>query len=484
MDRGALTYRGCVIAAPMVRVSAMAFRVYCAQNGADVVFTEELVAAKLAKCVREEVTLPIDGGASSSTSTSTSGSSAESGSETVVEFVHYEDYKNTKRRSVVCQTLLRGPNTVDFSGGRGLNQSWFGGEGCPCVIQLGAADAQSAGAAAAVVADDFDGIDVNMGCPKKFSVDNGMGAALMCDPERAASILQAIWGAANSPEALQRRNGRVVAVSMKTRLFDTVEESIHQLSTILKQCPFLHAITLHCRTRPQRSETMPNPLRGMEVARRIKALFPWIAFVYNGSIRSVAEGHHFLEADVNVGRGGDGELAGARAFDGVMSARGFMWDPVSCSCVCGGVDSKHNDQTSESSAVLSALKSKPGLQPELEGNCKHTPEGIDVTAAAPLPLGVDSLTAAQLARAFIPLLRLHLRYNTNYSYVKYHLTRTFPEYKGAKRVQTALQAAKSTEECLDVLNLIVQGRATAPTSVEGEGKEANVAHRKRERSEE
>ena len=39
---------------------------------------------------------------------------------------------------------------------------------------------------------DVAGIDVNMGCPKPFSLKGGMGAALLREPERVRAILSAL----------------------------------------------------------------------------------------------------------------------------------------------------------------------------------------------------------------------------------------------------------------------------------------------------
>lgn len=39
---------------------------------------------------------------------------------------------------------------------------------------------------------DVAAIDVNMGCPKPFSIKGGMGAALLKEPEKAAAIMSAL----------------------------------------------------------------------------------------------------------------------------------------------------------------------------------------------------------------------------------------------------------------------------------------------------
>jgi tRNA-dihydrouridine synthase 2 len=43
-----------------------------------------------------------------------------------------------------------------------------------------------------LVMEDVAGIDVNMGCPKNFSLKGGMGAALLRVPDQAAAIMRAL----------------------------------------------------------------------------------------------------------------------------------------------------------------------------------------------------------------------------------------------------------------------------------------------------
>lgn len=60
------------------------------------------------------------------------------------------------------------------------------------VLQLGTADAERASKVAKMVERDVSGIDINMGCPKGFSLKGGMGAALLADQERAKAILSTL----------------------------------------------------------------------------------------------------------------------------------------------------------------------------------------------------------------------------------------------------------------------------------------------------
>ena len=78
-----------------------------------------------------------------------------------------------------------------------------------CVFQMGTPDAVSALKGAREVAGDVAGIDINMGCPKSFSVTGGMGAALLSKPETACDIIKTLKRNLNIP------------VTCKIRLLET-----------------------------------------------------------------------------------------------------------------------------------------------------------------------------------------------------------------------------------------------------------------------
>lgn len=60
------------------------------------------------------------------------------------------------------------------------------------VLQMGTANPERALRVAKMVENDVAAIDINMGCPKEFSLKGGMGAALLYDPERAKAILKTL----------------------------------------------------------------------------------------------------------------------------------------------------------------------------------------------------------------------------------------------------------------------------------------------------
>lgn len=57
------------------------------------------------------------------------------------------------------------------------------------VFQMGTANPERAVALAKMVQHDVSAIDVNMGCPKPYSTDFGMGAKLLTNQENAKKIL-------------------------------------------------------------------------------------------------------------------------------------------------------------------------------------------------------------------------------------------------------------------------------------------------------
>ncbi|EPY26466.1 tRNA-dihydrouridine synthase 2 [Angomonas deanei] len=249
-------FDGKVLLAPMVRVCGLGFRQMCLDHGADIVFSEEVVAAKLCKAHAEVVPYPTVG--------------------EVTDYVVYEPFKTGYKRAVVFSTCAS----------------------CPTIIQLGVSDPAVGAAAALVCCENVLGIDINMGCPKKFSVMNGFGAALMRDPVRAGHILRAIHLAVNRAELVHaRKDKRTIPISFKTRLQRTAGATVAMLGEILAAAghtastPVVHAITLHAREPDSRPDDAPLYTRAEEVVRLCRAdeRFQSICFVLNGSLESRAD---------------------------------------------------------------------------------------------------------------------------------------------------------------------------------------------------
>ncbi len=228
-------YSGMVLA-PMVRCGTLPLRALALRMGCQTAWGEELVALKLVSCRR-----------------------VENRQLNTVDFV--------------CpDTLKRGNDGGSCKGG--------GSGGCvvlrtcrriECgrmICQLGAATPEIALAAAKVVEGDVDGIDVNMGCPKPFSVQGGMGAALLALPDTAEAIVRIL------AENLS------VPVSAKIRLLPTRAETVAfavRLAHAGARC-----VTVHCRFPAQREHEAAH---WGELAPIVRALRPLgVPVIANGDM--------------------------------------------------------------------------------------------------------------------------------------------------------------------------------------------------------
>lgn len=70
--------------------------------------------------------------------------------------------------------------------------------------------------------DDIAGLDINMGCPKDFSLKGGMGAALLKQPEKVNAILTALVSNLKIPVTCKIR---VLATEQDTIKFCKMVES-------------------------------------------------------------------------------------------------------------------------------------------------------------------------------------------------------------------------------------------------------------------
>lgn len=98
---------------------------------------------------------------------------------------------NYSRRKFTLDIYLELLNTIEFivpGEERPMLQIDKTQEKDRLVIQLGTNDGQRALLAARLVEKDVAGIDINMGCPKKFSIQGGMGSALLNHPEKIKQV--------------------------------------------------------------------------------------------------------------------------------------------------------------------------------------------------------------------------------------------------------------------------------------------------------
>lgn len=140
---------------------------------------------------------------------------------------------------------------------------------------------------------DFDGIDINMGCPVKNVVKAGCCSALIAQPELAKEIILATREATNLP------------LSVKTRIGFKHVVTESWISHLLKMP--IDALTIHGRIQKQMSEGIAD---WNEIGRAVQLrneLAPQIKIIGNGDVESYEDGlqkvQEFGVDGVMIGRG-------------------------------------------------------------------------------------------------------------------------------------------------------------------------------------
>lgn len=109
----------------------------------------------------------------------------------------------------------------------------------PLAVQLFGSDPVIMANMAQKISDDYDIIDVNMGCPVNKVVSNGEGSALMKNPEKAFSVLNAMCRLVSKPVTVKIRKG-----------FDDEHVNAVEFAKMAEEAG-VKAITVHGRTRAQ-----------------------------------------------------------------------------------------------------------------------------------------------------------------------------------------------------------------------------------------
>jgi len=200
--KGPLDYRGKLMLAPMVKVGTLPTRLLALHYGADIVYTEELIDWRLLRTER-----------------------IENKALGTIDFIDMSD------------------NSLVF---RTCNE-----ERGKLVLQIGTCDANRAAMVAKKMEKDIDGIDVNMGCPKSFSIKGGMGAALLKQPQKIKDILTRMKEAVDIP------------VTCKIRINSDINKTLDLVKVI--ETTGVAALAVHGRTKDQR----PNDPNNIEAIKQI-----------------------------------------------------------------------------------------------------------------------------------------------------------------------------------------------------------------------
>lgn len=165
----------------------------------------------------------------------------------------------------------------------------------PAAVQLFGSDPGLMAEAAQRLEDDFDIIDVNMGCPVAKVVSNGEGSALMKDPVRAAAIISAMAAKTRRPVTVKIRAG-----------FSADDKNAPELARRLADAGAA-AIAVHGRTREQ----MYHGRADWDIIRQVKEAVS-VPVIGNGDVFSAWDAVRMTD-ECGV--------------DAVMIARGAQGDP-------------------------------------------------------------------------------------------------------------------------------------------------------------
>lgn len=238
-----MEYRNKLVLAPMVRVGTLPLRLLAAEYGADITYGEEIIDHKLVKCERK-----------------------------VNDYLGCTDFVEKGTDNVVFRTCNLESDRV--------------------VFQIGTSDAVRALTAAQIVCKDVAAVDINMGCPKSFSVSGGMGAALLSKPDLIHDILTTL-----------KRN-LATPVTCKIRLLKSSQDTVELARRIEKTG--VSAIAVHGRRVADRPR---DPAKWSEIADVVSAL----------SIPVIANGNVFEYDDFE-------RVKVATGASSVMVARGALWN--------------------------------------------------------------------------------------------------------------------------------------------------------------
>ncbi|KAJ3139193.1 tRNA-dihydrouridine(20) synthase [NAD(P)+]-like [Geranomyces variabilis] len=233
MAKPTLDYRGKLILAPMVRVGTMPMRMLALKYGADLVYSPETVDKRLLKSKR-----------------------------VVNDVLGTIDFIEQTSNSL---TLRMHPSELDR-----------------LVVQLGTGDPDLAVEAARVVAGDVAAIDLNCGCPKRFSLVSSMGAALLSDPDRLIAILTALKSEIPLP------------ITCKIRLLPATETEtvIERTAALMRriEATGVSAIGVHCRFQNDRPSDPAHWDKLIPLARAVK-----IPVIANGDVFALDDARKLTE---------------------------------------------------------------------------------------------------------------------------------------------------------------------------------------------
>lgn len=238
-------YSNKIILAPMVRTGELPFRLLALEYGADMVYSPEVIDKALIGCNRHF--------------------------DDKTGIVEYRKPLNAVKKGHMAPKTALKVHTVLEKG--------------KLILQLGSSCPELALQAAKTVhPDDIAGIDLNCGCPKKFSVHNGAGSALLRNPDKLCSIVKKllVYGK---------------PVSVKIRILRDREKTFELVGKLAQSG--ISALAVHCRTP---SERPSNPGDWCVFKSIKKILLPYgIPLIANGDAFSLEDCRKLMQKEGDYG---------------------------------------------------------------------------------------------------------------------------------------------------------------------------------------
>ena len=207
------------------------------------------------------------------------------------EFLSVDGFLHAKGSEKVSHRLLVSQEEKDLLKAKGIR----------LVAQIWGSDPEKFNEASRRISEqyEFDGIDINMGCPVKKIVKHNACSALIKFPELAREIV------------LATKEGTGLPVSVKTRIGFNEVETERWIADLLKVKPA--AITIHGRTQKMQSEGKAD----------------WNEVLKAVSIRDIMNPETLIMGNGDVSDYDDGlEKAASYRADGLMVGRGIFSNPA------------------------------------------------------------------------------------------------------------------------------------------------------------
>lgn len=164
------------------------------------------------------------------------------------------------------------------------------------IAQFASSEPEEFARASDMISPWVDGVNLNCGCPQSWALKEGIGCSLMENPEVVSDMVRAAKARLDSNKS----------VSVKIRIHKNLEQTKNWIKLV--EAAGVDYITIHGRTRSQRSSTPPD----YDAVRQLKQLC---------IVPVIENGDAYTPTDIT-------SIVEKTGADGVMAARGLLENPA------------------------------------------------------------------------------------------------------------------------------------------------------------